>query len=74
MAIADNASPSQPRMLRRPAPLTRFYSVTEIAALLNVSRRSVDRWVTQGLLPQKASMPGHPRWHKDDIDRWIASR
>ena len=35
-------------MLRRPAPLTRFYSVTEIAALLNVSRRSVDRWVMQG--------------------------
>jgi excisionase family DNA binding protein len=48
---------------------------TQLAALLGVSRRTVDRMVAAGTAPPMTMLPsGRRRWRKGDVRRWLAER
>jgi excisionase family DNA binding protein len=48
---------------------------TQLAELLGVSRRTVDRMVAAGTAPAPVILPsGRRRWRRGDVRRWIAER
>jgi excisionase family DNA binding protein len=61
----------------RPRPLpSAVYTADEVAALLAVSRRCLERWVSAGRLPPGArlALPGRTvRFSRAVIDQWIAA-
>jgi excisionase family DNA binding protein len=47
----------------------------QLAELLNVSRRTVDRMVAAGTGPPPVILPsGRRRWRKGDVRHWIDQR
>jgi len=55
-----------------PAPAV--YDARGLAAVLGVSRDSVDVWVARGdVLPPPLPLPGRRRWAKAVVDAWLAS-
>ena len=76
------ASESRRRLIRRlyPAPRerprfleTRLLRAGEVAALLQVSRRSVASWASHGLLPYIETPGGHRRFRAADVRALVAS-
>jgi excisionase family DNA binding protein len=59
------------------APRTnkRYYSVSELADLLNIHPETVDAWIKRGRLPPPVR-PGGPRskryWPREQIERLLA--
>ena len=54
------------RSLTPPQPLL---TKAQVAELLNVSTRTVDRWTDQGLLPAVKMPSGHAvRYRREDVD------
>ncbi|WP_166142054.1 AlpA family transcriptional regulator [Methylosinus sp. RM1] len=49
------------------------YDAKGLAAVLGVSRDSVDVWSAQGVLPKPLPLPGRKRWSKAVVDAWLAS-
>jgi excisionase family DNA binding protein len=48
---------------------------TQLAELLGVSRRTVDRMVAAGTAPPVTLLPsGRRRWRKGDVRQWLAER
>jgi excisionase family DNA binding protein len=46
---------------------------TQLAELLGVSRRTVDRMVAAGTAPPVTLLPsGRRRWRKGDVRQWLA--
>jgi predicted DNA-binding transcriptional regulator AlpA len=47
----------------------------ELARLLGVSHRTIDRWARMGKLPPAIRLSAHMRaWRLQDIQRWQAER
>lgn len=48
------------------------YSVRELAAALGVSVRQLSRIrALDYVLPRPLPLPGHPKWSRTEIDRWL---
>lgn len=60
--------PERPRFLE-----TRLLRAGEVAALLQVSRRSVAAWAQRGLLPFIETPGGHRRFSAADVRALVAS-
>lgn len=45
-----------------------------ICARGGFSRWTWRRWVRSGIAPQPVTLPGHPRWEADKVDRFLAGR
>ena len=57
----------------RDAPGDRLLTTIEAAEYLNVSRRTLSRWLQEGIGPPSIKLPsGARRYRKADLDRWIA--
>jgi excisionase family DNA binding protein len=51
----------------------RLLTTMEAAAYLNVSRRTLSRWLAEGIGPPSIKLPsGARRYRRADLDRWIA--
>ena len=51
----------------------RLLTTEEAADYLNVSRRTLARWLAEGIGPPSIKLPsGARRYRKADLDRWIA--
>jgi excisionase family DNA binding protein len=51
----------------------RLLTTIEAAEYLNVSRRTLARWLREGIGPPSIKLPsGARRYRKADLDRWIA--
>lgn len=49
------------------------YTTDQLAELVQVSRRAVERWAAAGRIPGRLRLPGRTvRWAKDVIDRWLS--
>ena len=58
----------------RPAPSTAtFLRSAEVAAIFQVSPKTVARWAQHGLLPYQRTLGGHRRYPADAIHQLAAS-
>ena len=58
----------------RPAPsAATFLHPAEVAAILQVSPKTVSRWAKQGLLPYQRTLGGHRRYPEPVIRELLAS-
>jgi excisionase family DNA binding protein len=58
------------RQARHPDDMLRK---TELAEALNVSTRTIDRWVREGTGPPYVRLPrGRLRWRWGDVEAWLA--
>jgi excisionase family DNA binding protein len=58
----------------RPAPSTAtFLHPAEVAAILQVSPKTISRWAQQGLLPHQRTLGGHRRYPEPVIRELAAS-
>jgi excisionase family DNA binding protein len=58
----------------RPAPSgATFLRSAEVAAILQVSPKTISRWAQQGLLPYQRTLGGHRRYPPATIDELAAS-
>ena len=58
----------------RPAPSTAsFLRSAEVAAILQVSPKTIARWAQQGLLPYQRTLGGHRRYPEPAIRELAAS-
>jgi excisionase family DNA binding protein len=56
------------------AGIARLLSKKELARLLGVSFRSIDRHVAAGQLPRPIKVGALSRWRREDIDAWLTSQ
>ncbi len=54
----------------RPAPM--LIAAEELAALLNISKRTLWRLRSAGALPSPVQLGAAVRWRLDEIRKWIA--
>ena len=52
---------------------TNLLTRRELAALLRISTRTLDRFRSAGLIPDPLPGPGQPRWPADDVAAWLQS-
>ena len=58
----------------RPAPrVASFLRSAQVAAILQVSPKTVARWAQQGLLPYQRTLGGHRRYPAAAIEKLAAS-
>jgi excisionase family DNA binding protein len=58
----------------RPAPsAATFLRSAEVAAILQVSPKTISRWARQGLLPCQRTLGGHRRYPEPAIRELLAS-
>ena len=58
----------------RPAPSTAsFLRSAEVAAIFQVSPKTISRWAQQGLLPYQRTLGGHRRYPEPAIREFAAS-
>ena len=58
----------------RPAPsAATFLHPAEVAAILQVSPKTISRWAQQGLLPCRRTLGGHRRYPEPVIHELLAS-
>ncbi|MGH2794030.1 MAG: helix-turn-helix domain-containing protein [Actinomycetota bacterium] len=62
------SAPERPRFLE-----TRLLRAGEVAALLQVSRRSIAVWAQRGLIPYIETPGGHRRFRAADVRALVAS-
>jgi excisionase family DNA binding protein len=55
-----------------PSPAT-FLHPAEVAAILQVSPKTISRWAQQGLLPYQRTLGGHRRYPAAAIEKLAAS-
>lgn len=55
------------------APLAPLLSIAELAKILNVGRRTVERMISGGEIPRSDIRIGKlPRWNSTTVAAWIA--
>jgi len=68
----EHPRPESKRGPTLPAGFERMFSIDDLAALLNCSRRLVERMRCSGKLPRPDLKIGKmPRWKAETIRRWI---
>lgn len=60
-------------MKRKPDDSSPYLTPGEVALLLHVSRKTVSRWATLGLVPCAVTLGGHRRFRAEDVEE-IARR
>lgn len=57
-------------------PVAPFKPLTkeDVASLLGISTRGVERWVESGIIPRWRKIGGRSYWHPDVIYGWLAAR
>jgi predicted DNA-binding transcriptional regulator AlpA len=69
------ASGGLPRQNARPVDENTLLSRKELAAALNVSTRTVDRWIHEQTGPPATLLPsGRRRWRWGDVETWLRQR
>jgi excisionase family DNA binding protein len=58
---------------RAPSAATTFLQPAEVAAILQVSPKTISRWARQGLLPFQRTLGGHRRYPAQAIQQLAAS-
>jgi predicted DNA-binding transcriptional regulator AlpA len=62
-------------MERQPHHDDDMLSRVELATALNISTRTVDRWIAEGTGPPYVRLPrGTLRWRWGDVQAWLAER
>ena len=55
--------------------LERFRRVTEVLAILGISRSTLNQWIQDGVVPRPVKIggpyKGAVRWRRSDIERWL---
>lgn len=65
------AEPPIPALQQAPPAL--LLTTDEVAALLKVERRTVERWHSAGKIPGRVQLPGRVvRWRGADVLAWLA--
>jgi len=76
---AEPAAASSPQQvaaatLTAGVPPALLLTTDELAALLRVSRRQIERWSASGRIPGRVNLPGRAvRWTRQVILDWLAS-
>ena len=66
------AAQTEPVSVSAPPPLL---SIKEVARLLKLDRRTIERMVKAGDCPPPIRIsPGRTRWRQSDIDAWLEER
>ena len=58
---------------RAPSAATTFLQPAQVAAILQVSPKTISRWASQGLLPYQRTLGGHRRYPEPAIRELAAS-
>jgi excisionase family DNA binding protein len=58
---------------RRPPSTATFLHPAEVAAILQVSPKTISRWAKQGQLPYQRTLGGHRRYPEPAIRQLLAS-
>lgn len=56
---------------RKPKPKRDYLTVSEVAELFHVSSKTVVRWANDGRLPYMATLGGHRRFPRDQIEALV---
>lgn len=59
-------------MARRQKPRREYLTVSEVAELFHVTSKSVVRWANEGRLPHMATLGGHRRFPRADVEALAA--
>ena len=46
-------------------------SSRELALMARKSYRTIMKWQSEGKLPPRAAVPGHPRYRLSDVEAWM---
>ena len=57
-----------------PGGASMLLTKAQVAAELQCSTRTVDRWCEEGLLPEPLHFGGTPRWLRSDLEEWFKNR
>lgn len=72
LLVALQAAQPEPASVSAPPPLL---SIKEVAKLLKLDKRTVERMVKAGECPAPIRIsPGRTRWRQSDIDAWLQER
>jgi excisionase family DNA binding protein len=63
----------QAQSARRAPSAATFLQPAQVAAILQVSPKTISRWARQGLLPYQRTLGGHRRYPTDAIQQLAAS-
>lgn len=69
-ALAARLSWDAPAKTDEPLLLTR----AQVAATLQITVRTLDRWTERGLVPEPMRIGGTSRWLREDIEAWFKKR
>jgi excisionase family DNA binding protein len=58
--------------IRQPRTSCRMLTLDGVAKYLNVTRRTVQRYVKAGLIPAPRRIGGSVRWDKRALDEWAS--
>jgi len=50
----------------------RLLTLGDLAALVQVSEKTLRRWRSEGRLPSAVEIGGVVRWRREDVDAWIS--
>jgi excisionase family DNA binding protein len=56
----------------KPSPAPTYLRAAQVAAILQVSPKTVSRWAAQGKLPFLKTLGGHRRYSEDEIRALLA--
>ncbi len=46
-------------------------TLRELALMARKSYRTIMKWQSEGKLPPRAAVPGHPRYRLSDVEAWM---
>lgn len=69
-ALAARLAWDTPGQTDEPLLLTR----AQVAATLQITVRTLDRWTERGLVPEPMRIGGTSRWLREDIEAWLKKR
>ena len=70
MTLSSSSTADQ---ARSPAACAALLDVGDVAAMLNVSTRTVRRMADSSVMPRPVRLSSLIRWRRADIDAWLAA-